>query len=556
MKETADKGHYPGRDQDYEEPLAQPTAMWTDLYELTMAQALFLEGSHEQHATFHAFIRNTPFNAAYLVTAGQNIIYEWLDKNWRFTDRDIRRLAAKTVADPDTGEQKPVFCREFLEMLENAKLEISLDAMPEGEIAFPAEPIYKVSGPLWQCLAVETAILNTMNSQSNFATYASILKTMANGKPVAEFGARRAQAVGALSPARGAYVGGADATSNCWAETVYGINTIGTMAHAYVMVHDDELTSFTKWAQHNPYLGTFLVDTYNTPAGVARAIETCKNENIKLAGIRLDSGDLAYLSKQARQMMDDAGFSSARIVVSNDLDARAINSLEQQGAPIDVYAVGTNLVTVKDQPALGGVYKVGNVYEKGMGHKEIMALKKTVRNGALDPVDIRNQVRDIMKLSEQSEKMTYPGELDLIRYLEEKDDGKLYFAGGTIYPEWAPDPLAYDDPKDEFSGRLTRDIMSVRRDNHILSRTFNKGARAYRPLQPVFVAGRLVSDVETVHMARERALQRLEMLEPAHKRLLNPHHHVVGIEESLLERQEAMGRRLRATGNTVEANKL
>lgn len=160
-----------------------------------------------------------------------------------------------------------------------------------------------------------------------------------------------------------------------------------------------------------------------------------------------------------------------------------------------------------------------------------------------------------MKLSEQSEKMTYPGELDLIRYLEEQD-GKLYFAGGTIYPEWAPDPLVYDDPKDEFSGRLTRDVMSVRRDNHILSRTFNKGARAYRPLQPVFVAGKLVGDVETVHMARERALQRLEMLEPSHKRLLNPHHHIVGVEESLLQRQEAMGRRLRATGNTVEANKL
>lgn len=555
MTKMTRQGRYLGRDQDYEEPLAQPTAMWTDLYELTMAQALFLEGAHDQQATFHAFVRKTPFEAAYLVTAGQNIIYEWLDQNWCFTERDIRRLAAKSVTDPDTGEQKPIFCPEFLDMLKDAKLEISLDAMPEGEIAFPAEPIYKVSGPLWQCLAVETAILNTMNSQSNFATYASILKTVAGDKPVAEFGARRAQAVGALSPTRGAYVGGADASSNCWAETVYGINTIGTMAHAYVMVHDDELSAFGEWARHNPYLGTFLVDTYNTSEGVKRAIETCKRENIKLSGIRLDSGDLSYLSKEARRLMDAAGYKSAKIVVSNDLDAETINALEQQDAPIDLYAVGTNLVTVKDQPALGGVYKVGNVYDKSMSHKDIVALKKKVRAGVLDPVDIRHQVRDIMKLSEQSEKMTYPGELDLIRYLEEQD-GKLYFAGGTIYPEWAPDPLVYDDPKDEFSGRLTRDVMSVRRDNHILSRTFNKGARAYRPLQPVFVAGKLVGDVETVHIARERALQRLEMLEPSHKRLLNPHQHIVGVEESLLQRQESMGRRLRATGNTVEANKL
>lgn len=248
---------YVGRDADYEEPLAAPSAMWADLYALTMAQALFLEGRHEQQSTFHAFVRKTPFNAAYLLTAGQNIVSEWLDKNWEFTDRDIRRLAAKTVLDPQTGTQQKVFQPEFLEMLKNAKLGLNLDMMPEGEIALPSEPIYKVSGPIWQCLAVEAAILNTMNSQSNFATYASILKTVAKGKPVAEFGLRRAQAVGGLSPTRGAYVGGADASSNCWAESVYGIKTIGTMAHAYIMVHEDELDAFSEWSKHNPYLGIF-----------------------------------------------------------------------------------------------------------------------------------------------------------------------------------------------------------------------------------------------------------------------------------------------------------
>lgn len=544
---------YVGRDQDYEEPLAQPSAMWVDAYELTMAQTLFLEGRHDQQATFHAFVRETPFKAAYLLTAGQNIISEWLDKNWKFTDRDIRRLEAKTVVHPGTGEKVKVFKPEFLEILRNAKLEISLDMMPEGEIAFASEPIYRVSGPIWQALLVETAILNTMNSQSNFATYASILKTAANGKMVAEFGARRAQAVGALSSSRAAYVGGADASSNCWAETNYGIPAIGTMAHAYVMVHETEMDAYLKWAEHNPHLGIFLPDTYEPVEGMKKIVEACQKMGIKLQGFRQDSGDLGYLAGKGREFAEAAGFKLQKNAVSNDLDVAAVGSLEKQTDAIQMYAVGTKLVTVADQPALGGVYKVGNVYEKGLTHEEIMALKKSVREGHVEPKAVRNRVRDIMKLSGQSIKMTYPGELDLIRYLTERD-GQLFFNGGTIYPEWAPDPLVFDDPQDKFSGHLTRPVMSVRRDNHILSKTFNQGTRAYRPLERVFEKGQLVGNIETIHIARERALQRMTMLDPSHKRLVNPHEHFVGVEESLLQRQEAMGRRLRNTGNTVEAN--
>lgn len=227
----------------------------------------------------------------------------------------------------------------------------------------------------------------------------------------------------------------------------------------------------------------------------------------------------------------------------------------EDGQSINMYAVGTKLATCAEQPALGGVYKVANIYENGLTHDEIMAMKKAVREGAVEPKDIRNKVRDIMKLSSQSVKMTYPGELDLIRYLKDVD-GKLMFDGGTIYPEWAVDPLAFDDPKDPFSGHLTRDVMSVRRDNHILSKTFNQGIRAYRPLQPVFRAGTLVGDIETVQLAQARAKSRLAMLDESHKRLLNPHEHVVGVEESLLQRQEAMGRRLRQTGNAVLANEV
>lgn len=546
---------YVGRDEYYEEPLARASAMWTDLYELTMAQALFLDGRHTQIGTFHAFIRQVPFNAAYLLTAGQNIVYEWLDKNWSFTDRDIARLAAKTIEDCATGTRAPLFKPDFLTFLKNATMELSITAMPEGEIGFAAEPVFTVTGPVWQALIVETAILNVMNSQSNFATLASIIKQASNGKPVAEFGLRRAQAIGGLEPSRAGYIGGMDATSNCWAETNYGIPTIGTMAHAYIMMHDDEAEAFAKWAEHNPYLGVFLVDTYNTLGGVKRAIDTCRAHDVALSGIRLDSGDLNYLSGMARALLDRAGYKDCRIIVSNDLDADVINALEQQSSPIDMYVAGTNFVTAKAQPALGGVYKIANVYDDALNHEEIMALRASVRSGLTEPKQIRDKVRDIMKLSEHAVKMTYPGEIESVRYLKE-ENGALLFDGGTIHAAWDKDPVTVSDADDYMSGRLNRTIMSVRRDNHIVSKTFHEGARAYRPQQPVFVRGALVGDIETVQIARQRAQTRLAMLEASHTRLVNPHEHVVGVEESLLQRQESMARRLRMTGNAREANNV
>lgn len=546
---------YVGRDEDYEEPLAQPSAMWADLYELTMAQALFLEGRHNQQATFHSFVRKTPHNAAYLMTAGQNIIYEWLDKNWKFTERDLRRLAKKEVKDPKTGKMVKVFRPEFLEMLRDCKLEINLECMPEGEIAFAGEPIYKVSGPVWQCLALESAILNTMNSQSNFATYASILLTAANGKMVAEFGLRRSQAVGGLSSTRGSYVGGISVSSNCWAETNYGIPTIGTMAHAYIMLQETEIEAYMKWAKYNPHLGIYLPDTYEPIRGMQKAIEACKAMDAVLQGYRQDSGDLAYLSKKGKEFATAAGFDLTKNGASNDLDAAAIASLEAQGAPLDLYAVGTKLATVADQPALGGVYKIGNVYKDGLTHEEIIALKQAVREGRIEPKDVRDRVRDLMKLSSVAVKMTYPGELDLIRYLKKDEtSGQLKFDGGTIYPEWDVDPISYTVQGDKFSGYLNKDIMSVRKDNPTISKIFNQGTLAYRPLGHVFEKGKLVGNIETVHMARDRGIARMRMLDESHKRLLNPHEHVIGVEESLIERQIAMARRLRNTGNTLQAN--
>lgn len=534
---------YIERDDLYEEPLAAQSAMWTDLYELTMAQTLFLEGRHNQEAVFQGFIRQTPYNAEYLVTAGQNIISEWLDKNWKFTDRDIKRLARKTIKTPE-GE-KPIFKPEFLEMLKNTKLEITLDMMDEGELAFPTEPIYKVSGPIWQCLAIEGAILNTMNSQSNFATYASILKEVANGKPVAEFGLRRAQAVGGLSPTRGAYVGGADASSNCWAETVYGINTVGTMAHAYVMLHDDELDAFANWAEHNPYLGAFLVDTYDTIEGVKRAVKTCQDKGIKISNIRLDSGDLLNFSKEARKIMDEAGFTQAKIIVSNDLDTAKIEELEKEGAAIDLYAVGTNLVTAKEQPALGGVYKIATAYDNAITHEEIEALKKAVKQGAVTPDDIRDRVTDIMKLSNDEIKMTYPGELDLIRVMDE--DG---MAADIILSDWQQELV------DENAGQLKADIKTVERENRDLTKIFNKGAYAYRPLNRIFNKGELVGAIGTVHTARDTAIKQLKALPQQHKDFKALTKYPVYIDEKLAKRQRVMAKHLKTTGNAKAANQL
>lgn len=546
---------YVGRDKYYEEPLAQPSAMWTDMYELTMAQALFLDGRHNQQATFQAFVRKVPFGAAYMISAGQNIISEWLDKNWKFTERDLHRLSEETVVHPTTGETVKVYTPEFLEFLRTAKLEISLEAMPEGELAFAGEPVFKVTGPVWQAMLVETAILNAMNSQSLIATLASIIKTAANQKPVIEGGARRSQSVGALSSSRAAFIGGVDATSNYWARTNYGIPAKGTMAHAYIMFHDTELDAFRNWAKYMSHLATFLPDTYDSVHGIQNVITAVTEAGIVPGGARHDSDDLAHYSNLGRAAFDSIGATKAINVVSNGLGPKTINSLEQQTPNVNAYLVGTDLVTSADQPALGGVYKIAAKYDQALSHAEIVALKAAVKEGRVDPKDIRDRVTDLMKLSNETVKMTYPGELDVIRYLEEKD-GELRMISGTICSDWTKDPITLEDPKDRFSGRLNRDIMSVLPSNTILSKTFNAGARAYRPVVPVFEEGTLVGDIETIQLAQARAKRGLAMLDPSHKRLLNPHIFYIGAEESLLTRQGAMGRRLKERADTVYANKI
>ncbi len=531
--------------KNYVEKLAEHSAVWSDRYAMTMSQAFFTNGKHNTPVTFHAFIRTLPFKGGYMVTGGQNIIREWLEKHWRFDERDIELMKEATVPDPQTGKPVKLYTPEFIEMCRTAKLELTIDAMPEGEIAFPDEPVYRVHGPLWQCLMVEAAILNTMNSQSLFATLASRLVAVADGAPVLEFGLRRAQCIGGLEPSRGAYLGGVAGTSNDLAHKYYGIPAAGTFAHALVMMYEDELTAFKEYIGAMPHNGIFLVDTYDTVEGVRKAVQACKDLGLTMKGIRLDSGDLTYLSKEARKILDEAGFNKAVIAASNDLDEETIASIKQEGGKIDLWGVGTSLSTSKAQPALGGVYKLGAVFDSKLTQAEIEATRQMVKQGRQPHLD-SGFVRDVMKLSEQQEKSTIPGELDVLRHVLYDGGKPLRFNGDTIISNLVADPVkAGASPGYRHPDVLARDIVSVRKYDETLRKTFRKSAHVYRPLVRMFDQGVAVAPRETIHDGRRRAQESLALLDASHKRLKNPHQYIVGLEEELFRARKDMTVRLR-----------
>lgn len=524
----------------YEEKLAQRGPLWGDLYALTMAQAFYTSGKHGLNTTFHAFIRKNPFGGSYLVTGGQNIIAEWLDKHWKFGAREQDWMRAQLVDDPVTGEKKRLFTDDFIAYVGRAKLELTIDAMPEGELAFPDEPIYRVHGPLWQCLMVETGILNATNSQSLFATLASRLVEIADGAPILEFGLRRAQAIGGFESTRGAWLGGVAGTSNMEAGMYYGIPVMGTFAHALVMTYEDELDAFRDWAQAMPYSGIFLVDTYDTVEGVKKAVKACQEKGITLKGIRLDSGDLAWLSKEARRIMDEAGFTGAKVIASNDLDEETIASIRAQGGRVDLWGVGTSLATSKSQPALGAVYKLGAVFDGKLSQDDIETVRALIKKGHAPDDDF---VRKVIKLSETREKTTIQGEMDVLRFIFREADGRARYDGDTILSNLVADPVR--------NGRLIVPVTSVRKDDDSMRKTFRAQTEVMKPLQPLFKNGVLVAPPETVHDGRARAQAALAMLEPSHRRYKNPHRYIVGIEEGLYEERTQLIRSLRAVPKII-----
>lgn len=461
-------------------------ALLTDLYQLTMACAAWRTGWSDREAVFHLFFRKNPFGGGFSVACGLEYALDYL-RNLRFTDEDLAYLAELT----GPGGAR-LFDADFLDALRRMPLELDVDAMPEGTVAFPHEPLVRVRGPIIPCMLVETPLLNMVNFQTLIATKAARIAIAARGEPVLEFGLRRAQGVdGALTASRAAFVGGCEATSNVLAGRLFGIPVRGTHAHSWVMLFDTEREAFEAYARALPQNCIFLVDTYDSLEGVRSAIEVGRELRARgqeLFGIRLDSGDLAYLSIEARRILDAAGFQATRIVASNDLDEQTIASLKEQGAPIAVWGVGTRLVTGHDNPALGGVYKLGAVRRPGEAW----------------------QYR--LKLSEQSAKISTPGILQVRRYTRGSE-----LLGDAIY--------------DEGLGRETRAIVDPLDPTR--SKRIPADALETDLLVPVMRAGKPVYASPPLTEIRDRARSQVASLSSGVKRFLNPHEYPVGLDPSL-----------------------
>ena len=478
-----------------------PLGLLTDLYQLTMAYGYWKMGRSEQQAVFHLFFRKPPFGGGYAIAAGLAHAVE-LMRQFRFEQADLNYLATLTGNDG-----QPLFDQAFLEYLSEVEFACDVDAVPEGTVVFPHEPLIRVRGPILQAQVLETALLNIVNFQTLIATKAARVCQAAQGESVMEFGLRRAQGIdGALAASRAAYLGGCAATSNVLAGKLFGIPVRGTHAHSWVMSFDTEPEAFEAYAQTMPNNCVFLVDTYDTIAGVRNAIQAgqrLRERGHEMAGIRLDSGDLAYLSIEARKLLDAGGFPDAVIVASNDLDEYIIKDLKQQGATIAVWGVGTKLATAYDQPALGGVYKLG----------------------AIRDADDNWQPR--VKLSDQAIKTSIPGTLQVRRF-EDKDG----LVGDLIYDEVStPDP--------------GRRLIDPADPNHM--KQINETADGCDLLIPV-ARGGVIRDFDgSLEQARDRARQGLDQLHPGIRRFMNAHAYPVGLEPSLHELRSRMIRDARGT---------
>lgn len=468
---------------------APSLGLLTDLYQVTMAYGYWQQGLQDREAVFHLYFRRPPFKGGYAVAAGLAYVVDFLE-NLRFSEDDLTYLGSLKSA---KGEN--MFPQPFLDYLRELKFTCDVDAIAEGTVVFANEPLVRVQGPLLQAQLVETALLTLVNFQTLLATKASRIREAAGTDTVLEFGLRRAQGFdGGLSASRAAYLGGVDATSNVLAGQRFNIPVKGTHAHSWVMAFDDEVAAFSAYAQAFPDDSVFLVDTYDTLEGVRHAIKVAREMRAnghELGGIRLDSGDLAYLSREARALLNEAGFENVRIVASNDLEENLITSLKLQGAKIDTWGIGTQLVTAYDQPALGGVYKMA-------------ALRKPDNSGWDFTI----------KLSEQLAKTSIPGILQVRRYENEHGQPRADMLYNIAEP--LPEQLTLIDPLDATRRRAVRPEAPYR-----------------ELLEPVFRRGEKVLELPTLQESRARALREVQSLDPSIRRFLNPHVYPVGLEETL-----------------------
>jgi len=459
------------------------TGLYTDYYELTMAQGYYLAGMEETPAVFDYFFRQQPFGGGYTIFAGLSDLLDTL-KNFHFENEAIRFL------------EKQGFDRGFLNYLEGFSFRGNVVAMKEGEVVFPHEPCLQIEGTLIETQLVETAVLNLLNFGSLIATKAARMRQAAGDSLLMDFGLRRAHGYGGIQASRSAIIGGFQNTSNTFSAANYGLEPSGTMAHSWVQAFGDELSAFRAYADQFPAHCVLLVDTYDTlGSGIPHAIVVgleMEKKGLTLQGVRLDSGDLAYLSKRARKMLDQAGLTQVRIFASNQIDEYIIASLKNQGAPIDGFGVGTALATGKGSGALDGVYKLSMIQDK-----------------------------PTLKLSDNKSKSTLPGKKSVYRFLD--SDG--YFLADAIALEYEQSMQHIYHPFE--SEKHTRVVQEKKE----------------KLTQGVMKHGQPVEKTQNAYEIADYTKERLGRLPAEHKRFVYPHTYHVGISDDLLSLRDQLKER-------------
>ncbi len=449
--------------------------LYTDHYEFTMAQGYFLDCRENSTASYDYFFRKNPFNSGYTVFAGLYDLLEMIS-HYNFNSDSIDHL------------RKIGFNDEFLDYLKDFSFKGNIFAPREGEIVFSNEPIVRVEGSIIETQLLETLLLNMLNFQSLIATKASRIRKSAGDRTVIDFGLRRAQGLSAIHASKAAVIGGVDSTSNVYSSFAFGFDSSGTQAHSWIQSYSDELTAFRKYAKAFPKNCVLLVDTYNTlSSGIPNAITVAKEmekDGEILWGVRLDSGDLAYLSKKSRAMLDEANLNYIKIVASNQLNEYLIKSLLEQGAPIDAFGVGTNLITGQDDAALDGVYKL-NTIDKSPS----------------------------LKLSDNLEKVTLPGAKKIYRYYN--GSSKFYADGILLAEEENIQKIIHP-----FHSHKSAEVGQLNKEN-LITKVMDKGN--------IKIKNYSVKEIS------DYVRERLELLPDEHKRFENPHIYKVGISKKLFD---------------------
>lgn len=459
-------------------------SLHTDFYQINMGYAFFKDGIHEKEAVFDLYFREIPFKHGYAVFAGLQRVIEYLN-DFKFSDEDIEYL------------MQFEYDQDYLVYLKQLRFTGNLVSVVEGEIVFANEPLISIKAPLIQAQLIETALLNIVNYQTLIASKASRLRNLASDKLMFEFGARRAQEIdAALWGTRAAYLAGFDGTSLVSAGKKFGIPIVGTHSHSFVQAYQDELTAFRKYAQTH-HDCTFLVDTYNTlKQGVPNAIKVAKelNDKSRFKAIRIDSGDLTYHSNEARKMLDEAGFEDTKIIVSNDLDEDTIASLLLEQAKIDAFGIGTKLITSFSQPALGAVYKLCAI--EGENKKLI----------------------DVIKLSGNVSKVTYPGEKQLYRLISKKTK-----KAEVDYITLKSEVIDSNYPLKTYNTEYLDSFKEIS-DYYV-----------EKLLVPIYEEGRLVYQIPTLNESREYHQKALSLFWSEHKRYRFPARYFVNYSQKYMK---------------------